>query len=134
VNTKSALATVAAALICLSVAWAATAPQPQGIQGLGFLPGGSNSNAFGVSADGTVVVGQGHDMLNLQQAFRWSAANGMVGLGFLAGGGGWSTATGVNADGSVVVGSANSDPSCCQQAIRWTAASRHGRSRLCAGV
>jgi hypothetical protein len=60
-NTKSVLAT-AAALACLSVAWAASAPQPQGIQGLGFLPRGSNSNALGVSADGTVVVGQSYDM------------------------------------------------------------------------
>jgi probable HAF family extracellular repeat protein len=46
-----------------------------------------------MNADGSVVVGQSHDMLNFEQAFRWTAKNGMAGLGFLPGGN-LSTATG----------------------------------------
>jgi len=78
------------------------------------LPGGNFSRANGVNADGTVVVGQGID-----QAFRWTAATGMVGLGFLPGDN-ESLANGVNADGTVVVGQAN-DASGHGQAFRWTA-------------
>lgn len=56
-------------------------------------------NAFGVSGDGSVVVGQ----RPFNEAFRWTSDAGMVGLGYLpdffA-----SVATGVSADGSVVVG------------------------------
>jgi probable HAF family extracellular repeat protein len=36
-----------------------------------------------VNADGTVVVGYGYDTSGQTQAFRWTAASGMVGLGFL---------------------------------------------------
>ncbi len=72
--------------------------------GLGDLPGGGfDSAAYGVSADGAVVVGSGLSGAGYE-AFRWTAAEGMVGLGFLPGGSAGST-TGVSADGSVVVGS-----------------------------
>jgi len=87
--------------------------------GLGFLPGGNFSDATGVNADGTVVVGL--SPLLPPQAFRWTAATGMVGLGFLPGGN-FSFANGVNADGTVVVGGAV-DASNQPQTIRWTAAS-----------
>src|SRR5262249_3403546 len=53
--------------------------------GLGFLPGGINqSAAFGVNADGTVVVGRTTypGAFTSPRAFRWTAASGMVGLGF----------------------------------------------------
>jgi probable HAF family extracellular repeat protein len=90
--------------------------------GLGFLPGGSlPSGASGVNADGTVVVGQAIDASGHAQAFRWTAASGMVGLGFLPGLN-TSDASGVNANGTVVVGLA-SDASGHAQAFRWTAAS-----------
>ena len=54
-----------------------------------------------VSGDGSVVVGisGGHS----GQAFRWTAADGMVGLGRPPGDF-YSYARGVNDDGSVVVG------------------------------
>ena len=72
--------------------------------GLGDLPGGSfSSTAFGVSADGSVVVGYSASDRGTE-AFRWTAGEGMVGLGDLPGGGFWSVAYGVSADGSVVVG------------------------------
>src|SRR6516164_3627142 len=92
-------------------------------QGLGFLPGGSSSGASGVNADGTVVVGFSAPLrpLSAVQAFRWTAASGMVGLGFLPGLTD-SVANGVNADGTVVVGHAN-DATGILQAFRWTAAS-----------
>ena len=50
-----------------------------GMVGLGFLPGGNFSTAGGVSANGTVVVGQAF-ATGILQAFRWTAASGMVGL------------------------------------------------------
>src|SRR5262249_47572381 len=90
------------------------------VTGLGFLPGGTCSSAAGVNADGTVVVGGGSPISG--EAFRWTAATGMVGLGFLPGGG-FSEARGVNADGTVVVGQAR-DASGRAQAVRWTARTR----------
>jgi probable HAF family extracellular repeat protein len=90
---------------------------------LGFLPGGSNSQANAVSADGLVVVGEAHLPVgqSLQtRAFRWSDAEGMVALGTLPGGGAnWATAASL--DGSVVVG-AGVDSSLKSQAFRWTSA------------
>jgi probable HAF family extracellular repeat protein len=72
--------------------------------GLGDLPGGSfNSQAFGVSANGSVVVGRGNSASGTE-AFRWTSGGGMVGLGDLPGGSFSSLAFDVSADGSVVVG------------------------------
>ena len=52
---------------------------------LGDLPGGlSLSDARGVSADGSVVVGTSVSASGFE-AFRWTQAGGMVGLGFLPG-------------------------------------------------
>jgi len=95
--------------------------------GLGDLPGGeAGSYAFGVSADGSVVVGYGHTAAGIE-AFRWTSGGGMVGLGDLPGGLVYSYATGVSADGSVVAGpsmSANGTvtPSLIgTETFRWTA-------------
>ena len=55
-----------------------------------------------------------------RQAFRWTAASGTVGLGFLPGGND-SSAGGVNAAGNVVVGISNGTAG-AYQAFRWTAA------------
>src|SRR6516165_4009002 len=91
---------------------------------LGFLPGGDGSSiANGVNANGRVVVGSSNYAGGpVNQAFRWTAARGMVGLGFLPGGD-FSVATGVNANGKVVVGSVR-DASGAFQAFRWTRATR----------
>ena len=71
----------------------------------------------------TVVVGFSNDASGHGfKAFRWTAASGMVGLGFLPGGH-ESTASGVNADGTVVVGQAG-EASGQHQAYRWTAETR----------
>jgi probable HAF family extracellular repeat protein len=71
---------------------------------LGDLPSGTlNSFAWGVSADGSVIVGQGTSDAG-REAFRWTESSGMVGLGIPAGFD-FSRAQDVSADGSVVVGS-----------------------------
>ncbi|TRT73676.1 MAG: PEP-CTERM sorting domain-containing protein [Microcystis sp. M_OC_Ca_00000000_S217Cul] len=85
--------------------------------GLGFLPGSVESYARGVSADGSVVVGFSNGA-NGQEAFRWTQATGMVGLGDLSGGITRSSAFGVSADGSVVVGRGFSSSG--EEAFRWT--------------
>ena len=87
--------------------------------GLGDLAGGSfTSRAFGVSADGSVVVGQGASASG-SEAFRWTQGSGMVGLGDLAGGFFSSTAYSVSADGSLIVGKGSSASG--NQAFIWDA-------------
>ena len=91
--------------------------------GIGFLPGHlpavAQSEAFDVSADGSVVVGRGSSASGLE-AFRWTAASGMVGLGELPGGLFESRANGVSADGSVVVGRSRTDDISANEAFVWT--------------
>ncbi|MFH1419619.1 MAG: PEP-CTERM sorting domain-containing protein [Planctomycetota bacterium] len=94
--------------------------------GLGDLPGGVfYSYAYGVSADGTVVVGMSNSDASFpgQEAFRWEGGV-MTGLGGLPGGESYSLALGVSADGQVVVGrdDAAQNPSGDRQAFRWTEA------------
>jgi len=96
-----------------------------GMVGLGDLPtGNSSSQAWAVSGDGSVVAGTGTYSTTggstggLPQAFRWTAAGGMVGLGFIDGGS-FSYAYDVSADGSVVVG--ETATSSFVRAYRWTA-------------
>ena len=48
--------------------------------GLGGLGGSRDSHACGVSADGSTVVGYASSAIG-PEAFRWTAAAGMVGLG-----------------------------------------------------
>jgi probable HAF family extracellular repeat protein len=81
---------------------------------------GYTSYAYGVSADGSVVVGVAYTNLVKYHAFRWTESEGMQDLGTL---GGWgSAALGVSADGSVVVGYAY-DADEVHRAFRWTAES-----------
>jgi probable HAF family extracellular repeat protein len=86
--------------------------------------GGRSSTAYGVSADGSVIVGESRSATAPDhEAFRWTEAEGMVGLGFLepvepifA----YSAATAVSADGSVIVGwSASPLPVPAAEAFRW---------------
>jgi probable HAF family extracellular repeat protein len=79
---------------------------PAGITALGFLPGGVNSEANAVSADGTVIVG-GSESTAGWQACRWK--NGAIaGLGSLPGYTNRITAFAVSSDGSVIVGGRDS--------------------------
>jgi probable HAF family extracellular repeat protein len=81
--------------------------------------GGFESEAFAVSADGSVVIGRSTNASNSRRAFRWTAAGGMQDLGTL--GGIESAAYDVSADGSVIVGD-SSDATGATRAFRWTAA------------
>jgi probable HAF family extracellular repeat protein len=106
-----------------------------GMQGLGFIGAGPrsyiSSHAQAVSADGSVVVGYSTYSPSTynSEAFRWTSAGGMQGLGFLdtrtTGGNYYSYAYAVSADGSTVVGrSGNSNGN--QEAFRWTSAGMQG--------
>jgi len=78
-----------------------------------FLGQDQKTDAFGISGDGSVIVG-----LKVTEAIRWSSSEGLIGLGDLTGGSFDSTALGVSLDGSVIVGRGNSDSG--TEAFRWT--------------
>jgi len=91
--------------------------QAASFQGLGVgnltVVGAGGTFANGVSADGSVVVGTAvPGDFSGNEAFRWTQATGMVGLGIRA-----SEAYGVSADGSVVVGSSTG---LFTEAFAWT--------------
>lgn len=95
-----------------AVKWTAS-----GVQELGLLsPTDTNSAAWGVSADGQVIVGQSEDSSEgaRSRAFRWTAGDGMEDLGFLNSED-YVTARSTSSDGSVVVGWSGNT------AFRWTA-------------
>ncbi len=87
-------------------------------QGLGALPGGSSSAAYGISSDGSTVVGDSSSSGG-RQAFRWTIGGGMEGLGQLPDGGSRSVAYAVSADGSTVVGRGR-NASDAEEAFVWT--------------
>lgn len=109
-----------------------------GLQTLGTLPGDRFSDAFGVSADGSVIVGttlrdwapywhQNRAYLWDQRENRMKELTGPLG--------GWPSfhAMGVSADGSTVVGIAHSDANANiwalpYAAFRWTTSSRRMES------
>jgi probable HAF family extracellular repeat protein len=75
-----------------------------------------------VSCDGSVVVGVSDTPIGAE-AFRWTNATGMVGIGELPGGDSFSRATGVSYDGNVIVGFSSSGPQGgVYEAFLWTAA------------
>jgi probable HAF family extracellular repeat protein len=85
--------------------------------------GGPDSRAFGVSSDGTVIVGDADfpDPNNLisgksRKGFRWTQAGGFQNLGDFQPGG-LSIATDVTGDGTVVVGQASTNSG--STAFRW---------------
>ncbi len=70
---------------------------------LGYLPGGNNSVALGISGNGGIVVGESNGN-NGQQGFRWTAATGLLGLEDLPGGSMESYATAISFDGGTIAG------------------------------
>ena len=88
------------------------------ITDVGDLPGGMVfTYIYGISADGTVVVGQGNG-LNGVEAFRWTQSGGIVGIGDLPGGATASRSARVSADGTVIAG--NGVSAFGQEGFRWT--------------
>jgi probable HAF family extracellular repeat protein len=106
------------ALVAASVALTAPARAAEFDQflGLGALAGGTDSQAFGVSADGTAVVGFS-DRAGGADAFRWSGGT-MTDLGTL--GGTISNAFAVSANGAVVVGNATLAGNIASHAFRYS--------------
>lgn len=90
----------------LLVALATLAASPSLAQSFDVL----DFSAYGVSADGSVIVGTQNGT-----AVRWTADGGTVSLGALPGSSGFDIANATSADGSVVVGRSRN------QAFRWTA-------------
>jgi probable HAF family extracellular repeat protein len=99
--------------------------QSGGMVSLGEI-GGSNmhgAQAYGVSADGSVITGWSHGskLGGSMEAFRWTSSGGMQPLGFLPGGDGsyyYSVGYAVSADGSKIAGVDNStNPS--YSAVKW---------------
>ncbi len=107
--------------------------------GLGDLPGGEfGGSAFGISGDGLTIVGSSITGEGTQ-AFRWTKAEGMVGishLGVPAGITPFSEAYAANADGTVIVGLSRSPASSNSgwEAFRWTSAGMVGLSDLPGGA
>jgi uncharacterized membrane protein len=87
-------------------------------QGLGALPGATGGGSLGgdLSADGSVVVGGGSSTAAVHEAWRWTSAAGMHGLGFLPGAS-TSSAQVVSANGQFIAGASGSD------AFRWSSGS-----------
>jgi probable HAF family extracellular repeat protein len=108
------------AFLLVSMATASARAQAS-FEGLGDLPGGwVSSQVNGISADGAVAVGWSSSCFGCTEAFRWTGAGGMVGLGFFPGQD-YSAARGTSADGSVVVGTALPGTNLPQEAFYWTA-------------
>lgn len=84
---------------------------------LGALISGGQSQALGISGDGTIVVGESSSVSGVQ-AFRWTKDTGMVGLGDLPGGSYRSLARGISLDGSTIVGDSISGSGV--EAFKWT--------------
>ncbi|MGI8605242.1 MAG: PEP-CTERM sorting domain-containing protein [Verrucomicrobiales bacterium] len=84
---------------------------------LGDFSGGIfQSRAYGVSADGSTVVGYGHSPAG-PQAFRWTQATGLATLGDPPPGSTGTRAWAVSGDGSVIVGQINSNTG--TESFRW---------------
>ena len=80
--------------------------------------GGRNSEANGVSANGSVIVGAAQKADGQTRAFRWTQDDGMLDLGTLSGFQ-QSVAYGVSAGGNVVVGAAVDGEGRAGRAFRW---------------
>jgi uncharacterized membrane protein len=108
-------------LSSLTLALVAPAAAQQFI-GLGHLPDGVRSIPYGVSEDGTIVVGSAYVLEGapLSRAFRWTAQGGMESLGLLEETS-ESHAIGISSGGDVIAGYCGYPAA----AFRWTASGMH---------
>jgi uncharacterized membrane protein len=121
-------------LVWVVVAWAALPSLAQRLIWLGTL-GGSESEALGVSADGSVVVGWARNA-----AFRWTAAGGMEDLNItyahlLTDGSELWEAYAISPDGRYIVGQGyNAATGCIEAFLLDTQRTRHAGRRLERGL
>ncbi len=102
-------------MVCGRAAAAPPPPSEWSFTGIGLLPGGTESNAFGISGDGLVVVGQATGKQGMDAVIRWTRDEGLEDLGVVeAEFPNFSLARRASFDGSVIVGQSN------QRAFRWT--------------
>ena len=95
-------------------------PLEGGVQPLGVLPGHASSRAFGISPDGTVVVGDSNPKDGPRQAFRYiDSETGLEPLVNLSNLNPFSIALDASLDGEVIVGSSGTSTS-LQEAVYWT--------------
>ncbi len=91
--------------------------EADGLDGIG---GGFSSDAYGLSADGSVAVGTSYSGID-STAYRWTSQTGIVPLGNLGGNANsQEIANAVSADGTIIVGQSGSPSG--PQAFRWTQA------------
>ena len=92
--------------------------QAGGLEPLGEMAGGSfGSLAYGISPDGSVILGASWSPLGLE-AFRWTRSGGFEGLGDLPGGEFAGCANAASVGGAVIVGESKSDAG--MEAFYWT--------------
>jgi probable HAF family extracellular repeat protein len=101
--------------------------QAAGMVDLGVLAGLTETEAYRTSSAGDIVVGRStiyRSTLGRHEgeAFRWTQAGGMQGLGHVPGRAGISEARNISADGSVIVGYSAAEQFGMREAFRWTAA------------
>lgn len=104
----------APALILLAAGWAHANPV---VINLGAFPGGTGSQAWGVSADGTTVVGMAGAIVNNTQVgrgFRWVAPSGPMQMIPVPATHQATRARSVNANGTVIAGDSDGLP------FRWS--------------
>ncbi len=105
-------------LLSLLLAVTASLAAETGFWAIGDLSGGRyKSRAIGISGDGCVVVGDSSTAVG-DEAFVWTAQQGIVGLGYLSSNVFQSGAWSCSQDGSVIVGRAWVNGT---HAFRWTA-------------
>jgi uncharacterized membrane protein len=97
---------------------------PNAMVGLGFLPGASppRSAAHAVSADGSVVAGDGTNASGVLVPARWTSGTGWEALAPLPAGLGNTSAVAISGDGLVIVGNGHYATPCCDVfPFIWTA-------------
>jgi len=102
-------------MVCGRAAAAPPPPSEWYFTGIGFLPQGKVSNAYGISGDGLVVVGQAWIRPGVDTVIRWTREEGLEDLGVVEVEiPNFSLAQSASFDGSVIVGQSN------HRAFRWT--------------
>jgi uncharacterized membrane protein len=105
----------------LGVAACFSGAHGQTITSIGVLPGGTLSNAAGLNADGSVVVGASQSATNSSLAVRWTAPGTLQSIPLLPNSM-WSQGYGISTNGQWIAGY-NQNNTFPGVAIRWNASS-----------